>query len=93
MRVGFCFMTALQLFTQALEKATGSTFVSAVTYTPLRIPSYKEYHLILREIGGEGRVFKMSHKVQVFNQSKEEIVDALVEDFIAYVLAELLKNK
>lgn len=86
-------MNALQIFTQALEKVTDSTFVSAVTYTPLHLPAYKEFHFTLREVSGEGRIYKMSYKGRATTkQEREELIENLTEEFIAYVLVELLKN-
>lgn len=87
-------MTALQVFTQALEKATNSVFVSSVTYSPMHLPAYKEFHLTLREVSGEGRIYKMDYKGRATTkQEREQLTEQLTEDFIAYVLVELLKNK
>ena len=89
--------TALQTFTKALEKATGHSYVSAVTFMPLRMPAYKEFQFTLKQVDGEVaecKVYQMNYRQRVTNdEEKEMTTNYLTEQFIAFVLSELLKSK
>jgi hypothetical protein len=90
-------MTALQLFTRALESATGHSYVSALTFTPLRVPAYKEFNFVLKQLDGEvaeRKIYKLSYRERVTSEEEKEMVtEALTEKFIAYILQEMLKNR
>lgn len=90
-------MTALQTFTKALEKATGHEYVSAFTYNPLRMPAYKEFCFTLKQMDGEleeRKIYKMNYRQRVTNdEEKAMATEFLTEQFIAYVLSEMLKSK
>lgn len=90
-------MTALQTFTRALEKATGHAYVSAFTYNPLRMPAYKEFCFTLKQMDGEleeRKIYKMNYQQRVTTEEeKNATIDFLTEQFIAYVLNEILKSK
>ena len=89
-------ITALQIFTKALETATGHSYVSSVTYTPLRMPAYKEFHFVLKQFDGkenERKVYQMSYRERVTNnEEKEYAMQVLTEKFISYVLQDIIKN-
>ena len=89
-------MSALQVFTRALEKATGYSYVAAVTFTPLRMPAYKEFNFVLMQINGEEdkrKVFKANYRERVTSEEeKAATIEFLTEKFIAYVLQEMLKT-
>ena len=89
-------MSALQLFTRALEKATGNAYVSAMTFTPLRMPAYKEFNFILKQMDGEEskrKVYKMDYRERVTSEEeKAAVTEFLTEKFIAHVLQEMLKT-
>lgn len=89
--------TALQTFTKALEKATRHAYVSAVTFMPLRIPAYKEFQFTIKQVDGEvaeRKVYQMNYRQRVTNdEEKEMTTNYLTEQFIAFVLSELLKSK
>lgn len=89
-------MSALQLFTRALEKATGHAYVAAMTFTPLRMPAYKEFNFILKQIDGEKAeraLYKMDYRERVTSdEEKAAVTEFLTEKFIAHVLQEMLKT-
>ena len=90
-------METLQIFTRALEKATGHAYVSAVTYKPLRMPAYKEFTFTIKQMDGEiaeRKIYQMNYRQRVTtDEEKEMITSYLTEQFIAFVLSELLKSK
>ena len=91
-------MTAvLQIFTEALEKATGHSYVSAITYLPLRMPAYKEVTFTLRRLDGdpsECLLYELRYRERITtDEEKEIVINNLTKEFIAYVLRNLLKSK
>lgn len=90
-------MPALQVFTRALEKATGHTYISAITFMPLRMPAYKEVHCTLKQVSGVEEIRKtytMKYLRRITNDDEKATVLADVsEEFIAYIIGELLKSK
>ena len=89
--------SALQIFTRAIEVATGNSYVSAVTIQPLHMPAYKMYTFTLKQLDGEACD---SHSIThsycehvVSPEEKEKVIEKLTEKFIADVLRELLNQK
>ena len=85
-------MTTLSTFIRALEKVTGKSYVTGITYIPLRMPAYKEFTITLKEFGGE--TFVQSYKVMVTSEEeKTQAIEKCTESFIASILKKLLKGK
>lgn len=86
-------MDTLQLFTKALEEATGQSFISAVTYQPLLLPAYKEFTFILRKLDGS-IVYEEKYKEKVTNDNeKAAALEKCTEKFITVVLKDLMKHQ
>lgn len=71
--------------------------MSALTFTPLRVPAYKEFNFVLKQLDGEvaeRKIYKLSYRERVTSEEEKEMVtEALTEKFIAYILQEMLKNR
>ena len=79
-------MTALQIFTNALEKVNKREYVCAITYVPLQMPAYKEITCTLKSLDGM-EVYMMKYRKRFTNdEEKAAAFDKVTEQFIAYVL-------
>lgn len=89
--------SSLQTFTQALERATGNAFVSAVTLKPMRMPAYKQYTFTLKQIDGEDfekhSITRSYCEHVVYEEEKDAILEKLTEKFISEVLRKMLIPK
>lgn len=88
-------MNALQIFTDALELATGKVYVSGVIHIPLRMPAYKEFTFTLQDLKKKEEPIRMTFRRKATNREEmDQVLEELTREFIAHVLTRLLtKNE
>lgn len=89
-------MTPLQLFTNALEEATGRRFVSVMSIEPLLKPAYKEVSVKLWEVTGQvnSLKFAISDKFRITNiDEKTDAVENMTTRFMQRVLEHFIQPK